>query len=180
MHDRLRDLYDANLPANRFLGFERRNLINTGGNSIVVSDGENVFKIYTVGRKSDNPLTLHQVSLYQEITNSLGNNIVPINEIGFFEPLECPYSVSKFIEGPNLEEIFNHGTGIRNLQRRLHNLGFNPESLKGSFSDLSKTLNNRAGTKGINIVSLNVKLSPDNEFIITDLCAEIKNLRRVV
>ncbi|GEM_PF-6257749 len=190
MLERLVNLYDANQPSNRFLGFERRNLIDLGGNSIVIYDGENVFKIYEEGRKADNHLSLEQIILYQEITNSLNQNwtidnfpviIVPIDEIGFFEPLKCPYSVSKFIEGQNLDIVFNHGTGIRNLQNELSRLGFNQDSLTENFSNLSKSLNDYLHVEGISISLLNVKFSSTNgEFIVTDLCAEIRNLKYTI
>ncbi len=125
--------------------------------------------MYAVG----SPLSLEQISFYQERTNNLTNrkllidrfpvSILPIDEVGLFGPLNCPYSVSQFIPGQNLHNA------------NLYNIGFSYSVLERKFSNLSEVLNSYAGTEGIFISLINVKFLPDIGFMVTDLCAEIRN-----
>src|SRR5260221_5074497 len=175
MLERLLNLYDMNPSPNRFLGFDIRDIIDTGGNSIVLNAGRNVIKPNVNGRFSNNSLSLSQISFYQEITNACTNLdlhikrqkviIVPIDEIGFFEPLKCPYSVSELIPGPNLDDA------------KISNFGLERNDLLKVFRELDKIINKYLNTEGVYIAPTNVKFQPGNGFFITDLGAEIRNIK---
>ena len=89
----------------------------------------------------------------------------PITRIGTLKSSGEASSVNPFIEGPTLE---------RETDSDRYDLAQTEEFLE----QLSIILNRRLGTKAIDVVPVNIKITGNNILAITDLCAQLQRLRK--
>jgi hypothetical protein len=156
-----------------------------GNDSLVYFLGKKVVKVYKLGPWPHMSLSerLHQVSLYQRITNLASclsdsedwqlrlpfNRIsVPVRVIPIERIIQCSCcgscaSVSEFIEGKNLEEV------------KRSSLPFDVAELKQALPRFSLELNDRFSVFGISLTPINIKYL-EGKLFITDLCSELSSL----
>ena len=106
-----------------------------------------------------------------KVTLPLSGIAVPVNIVPVDRIIECsccrtPATVSKFIDGRNLEE-----GGRRNLP-------FDFRELEKSLPLFSLAVGEKLGVYGISIVPVNIKYE-DGRLIVTDLCADLSILGKI-
>lgn len=164
--DRLTRLYNPKREGPN-LGFEKPNILDSTPRYIVITDGNYDFKIYKP--EPPNKSSLINILLYKESTDWLAANktlsiipdprnsyknripvkIVPVKTIGIFRG--NPYLVTEHIQGPNLNEVYNVGVGIKNIQEELAILNLTDTVFRNNLKNLSSFLNRVNTTSGLEI-----------------------------